>query len=103
MKTDNKKTDNKNETTFKVLCAILFFVILFLIHHYDKQRDRADILEEQKTLSDTIHSKDSLMITRIMDTLDNYYLVNKMDVKLQKVIKLDNNSIQQITINPTEK
>jgi len=96
---DKKLTDKEAAQIAKFFCWVLLIAFLFMAYHYVKQCRRADNLEAEKLEGDAGYQKNLKMFcSKMNDTLDQYYLVNKNDLELQAVVHIDTNSFDTITL-----
>ena len=92
----NRSYDNK---VFGTAVSILFglaLITLFLVFaDYSNLKKEKDALEKAPMEKISLDNKE---IQLILDTIEDYYLVNKKDTKLIRTIKLDKTKIDTIVI-----
>lgn len=94
----NETFDNK--FFIRAICILFIMCFITLILTF---ADYGRVVKENKTLQekDTLAALDVdyKLVQEIMDTIEGYYLVNKLDTKQIKIIKLNKCKIDTIKIN----
>lgn len=95
----DRLTDKDALTVAKTTCWILLAALLFMVYHYNKQSNLVADFEAEKLQGDTTYQKTiNMFCSKMNDTLDDYYLVNKNDLELQATIHIDTTSLDTITL-----
>lgn len=96
----NKDYDNKFFARAMAIMFVLCFVTLMLTFiDYGNLKQKKETLEKEKNEGAWDNKNlDYVLAQEVLDTIEDYYLVNKLDTKLIKTIKLQKSKIDTITI-----
>ena len=96
----NKDYDNRFfSITMSALFILCFITLILTFMDYGKVKKEKDTLEaeKKKALWDN-QNADYKLAQQVLDTIEDYYLVNKLDTKLIKRVKIEKSKIDTIII-----
>lgn len=79
----------------------MFFIMVYFIYHYEKQKDRAEKYKASNKELDALRLECDSVLLQVDSTFEKYYFVDKKDIKLINTIHLDTTDIGKIYLDIT--